>query len=606
MYEVSAKYKMAIKKDIVQTRLTIDIDGTEYGEEYLLAGSFRISNQCTNTADVTLGSVYIGELSATFRGIPIERNRWKGKVIKPSFYLLVGNDEWEEVPLGVFTVMDATHSNVGVNVKAYDDMRLFDKNTTVSQSGGKLYDFLVNACEACHVEMAQTEAELDLLPNGTQELVFFGDNDVQTWRDLLSWVAQTYGGFATINRAGKLEIRTYTQTEVDSLSPRERHNGGSFSDYITKYTGISYLDLAAKSTRYTGAVVDDGTSLNLGGNPFTQSEAQAETVVGNLLTAIANIQYTPFKINTISNPAYDLGDVIEFTGGLAGGDCKCCLMQYAFVFRQYFSMAGYGADPDKATAKSKVDKNLSGLLAETNAGEMAFYEYRNQKQITIPNSALKQVLRLKLASKGETRVQIHININLLTEAAENEDYTHLTAEYMVNGDIITLKPKETYVDGFHVLHLMYILPMVANTTTYFVLRLSAENGSIEIDRQGIWLFASGLGLVGDGTWDGTFDFYEEATRYDITEQQFKTDGESVVVAVVAILQVVGSDTATEWNISESTMESASDSIRILMRYMATPRELEDESGLGDAEGRVLEDESGLGDAEGRTTEEEVG
>ena len=213
MYSVSNKYKAAIKKPVIQTRLKFYINDTEYGESNVLQGSFRITNQCTATSDVTLGAVYMGELSATFINVPIARTNWKGKVIRPVFSLLVdvvnNVEEWEDVPLGVFTVTEATHSKAGVAIKAYDDMRLFDKNTTVPQSRGKLYDFLVNACDACHVTMEQTEAQLDLLPNGTVDFVAYSDNDVQTWRDLLSWIAQTYGGFATINRAGKLEIRKW-------------------------------------------------------------------------------------------------------------------------------------------------------------------------------------------------------------------------------------------------------------------------------------------------------------------------------------------------------------------------------------------------------------
>lgn len=599
MYAVSDKYKRAIKRSAKQTRLKFIIEGTEYGEQYLLAGSFRLANQSTDTNKITLGSVYIGEMSATFMGVPIERTRWKNKKIRPVFSLKVDENEWEDVPLGVYTVTEATHSRLGVTVKASDDMRLFDKSATVAQASGKLFDYLTTACEACHVEMAQTEADLDLLPNGATEFLFFSDNDVQTWRDLLFWIAQTYGGFATINREGKLEIRVYGDTAVDSLTPTQRNEGGSFSDYVTKYTGLSYLDMAAKSTRYTGAIVDDGSTMALGGNPFLQYQTQAETAIENLLQAVANISYTPFKISTVTNPAYDLGDVIEFTEGIAGTACNCCLMSFSFVFRQVFTMAGYGEDPDKATALSKNDKNLSGLLAEANANEMAFYEYRNVRAINIGDNNLKQVLRLKLASKGKTRVSIHININLKT-VATLEEPTTVTAEYMINGDIEALKPQETYIDGGHVLHLMYVLPMIENTITYFVLRLSAENGSIEIDRQGVWLFASGLGLVGDGTWDGLLDFEDIAVAWEIVECSFMVAQESVAINLITPTGDTLSDTASEYNITETLFDTAEEFMRMLVRYIAADRVLEDME-----TDRALEEEV-AGEITYRATEEESG
>jgi hypothetical protein len=404
--------------------------------------------------------------------------------------------------------------------------------------------------------MAQTETQLNAFPNGTLIFSIFAESDISTWRDLLSWIAQTYGGFATINREGKLEIRTYGSTAVDSLSPANRHDGGTFSDYVTKYTGISYLDIASKQTRYTGATIDDGSTMTLGGNPFLQNRQQATLAVANLLTAISAIQYTPFKISTVSNPAYDLADIIEFTAGIAGTASTCCLMNYVFTFRKSFTMQGYGADPEKASAKSKVDKNLAGLLAEVSATEMSFYEYRNQKAIAIRNEILKQVLKVKMISKTNTRAQIHININLETEKITGADFTNLVAEYMINGDVEPLKPKETYVDGFHVLHLMYILPMIANITVFFVLRLQANDGNIDIDRQGVWFYASGLGLVGDGTWDGTFDFEEEEILYTIVESAFKADQDSMTISVITPITITASDTQAELTFTEPTFDDS--------------------------------------------------
>jgi hypothetical protein len=64
-------------------------------------------------------------------------------------------------------------------------------------------------------------------------------NDVETWRDLVSWLAQTIGCFATADREGNIVFRSFNQTVVDTIDDAHRFTGGSFSDYVTRYTGLS-------------------------------------------------------------------------------------------------------------------------------------------------------------------------------------------------------------------------------------------------------------------------------------------------------------------------------------------------------------------------------
>ena len=600
MYEVSAAFQAAIKNQVQHSRVTFDLDGTSYGSENILAGSFRITNQCTDTADITLGAVYTGQLKATLRGINIARNAWQKKEIIPTYELEVEPDVWESVPLGVFTISEANWTRSGVDITAYDNMAKFDKKTSLNQSGGYLYDFLYVACEECHVTLAHTQQEIEAMPNGSSYFNYYSENDVETWRDIISWVAQTLGGFATINRAGELEIRHYSTVPVDSIDDYHRDRQGSFSDYITRYTGISYVDLANQKTIYTGAEVDDGSTMNLGSNPFLQNQAQASAAVQVLLGVIANITYTPFKTSVIGNPAYDLGDPITFSGGLAGSASLGCMQRYSFDFHKKFELSGYGANPERANARSKMDKTLAGLLQNVSGDVMQFYELRNVMAFNIAKNTERQILRLKLASVATTRVSIHMNINLETEADVSADATIVQCKYLIDGDEMVLHPEESYIDGKHVLHLMYILPLSENVTTYFRLYMKAVDGTIKIDRGGAWLYASGYGIVGDGTWDGTFDLEDETHEYEIVEVGFADASDTV--AIVAQTPVGGSvsDTVQGYIISDVDFDDGvTDTVRITMHNTAYERGTEDD------EGRVIEDVDGLGELEARYTEEEI-
>lgn len=515
MYPVSEAYKSLMAGGVIQSKITFTIGEDEYTEANILAGSFQITNQCTDTKDITLGAVYVGQLTATLLNVNITRNNWRNKVIEPVFSVLIDpeDDEWEDVPLGKFTITEATWKATGVTIRAYDNMVKFDKAFSLNQSGGYLYDFLLVACTECDVDLGMTEAQVQALPNGSMYFSFYSEIEVSTWRDLIGWIAQVMGGYATINRDGELEIRTYSQTSIDSLGRGDRHTGGSFSDYVTKYTMLSYVLLSEKATKIVSADPNDGTLMVLGTNPFLQNKHQAVEATQNILTAIANIRYNPYKVNTISNPAYDLGDVLTFTGGIAGTTTKGCVQKYVFKLRKSIELSGFGADPDSASAKSKTQKEINSIAQASSISAMGFYEYRNVNEIVSDHSR-KQVVRLKIATDAATRVHIHCNINLET-VSDDDISTRIKAIYIIDGNEKDLHPQETYIDGYHVLHLMYIMPMSANQVSHFFVYLETDDGIYSIEREGAWAYASGVGLVGDGVWDGEIDVYDDVSLIDI-------------------------------------------------------------------------------------------
>ena len=69
---------------------------------------------------------------------------------------------------------------------------------------GTVYDFVSLCCKACKVEMAQSQAEYEAMPNGTELLSIYTENDIKTYRDVLYYVGQVLGGFFCINREGNV------------------------------------------------------------------------------------------------------------------------------------------------------------------------------------------------------------------------------------------------------------------------------------------------------------------------------------------------------------------------------------------------------------------
>lgn len=568
MYDVSEEYRETIHSEIFRTKLTFTIDNATYTDENILQGSLQLTNQCTDTKDVKLGAVYVAELTATLRKVNVARNLWRGKQITLTHWLQTDedNDIWEAVPLGVFTISEAQWKASGVVIRAYDNMQKFDKPFSLNQSGGLLYDFLAYASTECDVALAQTEQELKALPNGTQFFSYFSASDVETWRDLISYIAQVYGGFATIDRTGKLVIKRYGGEAVDDLPTSSRHTGGTFSDYVTKYTAVSYVDIEAKEVRRLAAAVDDGITLALGSNPFLQNRQQAGDALPNILAAVQQIQYTPFSFTMASNPAYDLGDVVTCAGGIAGNSTNyCCIQKYIYAYHKKFTISGYGADPATASARSKTDKSIAGLSASTSADAMGFYEFRNVQQIHIDAGVKRRVVTMRIASTAETRVHFHFNINLRTTDNDANSITYVTATYIVDGAEQDVKPEETYIDGKHVMHLMYVLPMLPNAISILTLYLTAASGTIDIERGGLWAYASGAGLVGDEEWNGILDLYDDANDFAIAEiVTFKTAAETITTNLQVPMGATLTDAAEDLAVQElQYTEALTDAVRVV-------------------------------------------
>ena len=114
MYNVTEAYKTAIKRPVQYSKIAFTLDGQNYTEDNILSGSFEISNQCTDTSDINLGAVFTAELTATLRGIDLPRNGWVKKVITPTFRLRTAPETYENVPLGVFTISEATGSTINL------------------------------------------------------------------------------------------------------------------------------------------------------------------------------------------------------------------------------------------------------------------------------------------------------------------------------------------------------------------------------------------------------------------------------------------------------------------------------------------------------------
>lgn len=559
-------------KEPMQTySLTGTIGDIAFDDDNIIKGSVLLSNQCSSTSEFRLGGVFIGQLSISFVNVSIPRNEWIGKEINLTVH--IGE---HDVPLGIYTIDSAKHTKNIVSVVAYDYMAKFDKTSGTDEgTSGTAYNLLLLACERCNVLLGMTQAEVEQLPNGTQPFVLNELGDIETWRDLIYWIAVSLGSFATIDRTGKLVLRKYHNTVDDTLDYDIRYATSTYGDEVITYTGLTIYNTEEQKVEYYHAETDDGYTLNIGQNPFFQvAQTQRQHYAENLVSALGAISFNTCSVKIPFGFHYDLGDVLQFPNGQGSSTNLFCIMGISLKYNGECTLMGI---PGQKQSMSKTDKNLQGIISTVGKNEFTSYELRNTNEITIEHGEQERLVQARIASNTSTKAQIHIEVNLETEMDEGEDYTQGIVTYLVNSEDVHFYPTESWIDGQHVLHLMYILPLEANSLQIFDVYMESLGGTITIDRGGVWLFASGAGLVGDGKWNGKIEVQEDAQGWVVLSLPFDSVSESLSVVPKEPERVSCTDVSGAWNILSIEFASVSDSAVVNIRTTSYRRVLEDGS-----------------------------
>ena len=424
MYPVSEAFLRAVQENTRRYYWTGRITtkgGVVYpfGYEDIVKGSGYISAQCCGSAEIELGTVYAAEMGVTLFS-QVDRYTLDGAKVELFYHLRVEGGGFEEVPMGIFEVSEANRTAHCLELKAYDYMLRFEKSFNGFESVGNAWAFLELCCKACGVEMENTRAEIEGMPNGRELLSIYPENDIGTYRDVLFFVGQVLGGFFCINRRGRLELRKYGAEPVLEVQGRHRFSS-SFSDFITRYTAVSSTNLRTQTAEYYGLEVDDGLTMNLGVNPLLQFglEETRRQLCGNILADLAAVNYVPFDSSTIGNPALDLGDVLTFTGGQADGEQMTCITSFQCRIGGRQSLKCVGKNPRLAQAKSKNDKNISGLLNQIEAGKVGIHTFTNASAYVVAEERVR-VISIEFAAKEETHVQFFGQVVLDVRAAQVE------------------------------------------------------------------------------------------------------------------------------------------------------------------------------------------
>jgi hypothetical protein len=543
---------------------------------------------------VNLGSVNIGVLKLTFLKDLLNRGDYYGKIITLSDSLLVGHTEleeeiWEDIPIGMFYVAEATWRSEGmIDVTAYDCLSLLDIPLAIEQTSGTVYDFCKLIERHTGAVFGMTEEEVAELINSSAPVSPYPENDMSTYRDLLSKLAQIIGGFAYADRDGTWKLKPFNNTSVLSIGNTRRFSGAKYSDFETRFDGVSYVDVM--TTGETFVIGDpDGFVMELGNNPFLQfgTPTAIQARVSNIYGIVQEMTYTPYDVSLL--PAFcilDLGDVLSFTNDYTGDTSSGCVMQVTWTYNKSFNVKCFGSNPNLMTAKSKTDHAIAGQSSANKDGRISTFVATNIREIEVTNDKI-EILKTLFTTSGDQALltMTEVKFKLADELLDNEV---VEVFYYLNGEEVDYVPTETYSEGgYHTISLMYPIEGLEKDRKYsFVVKMRTQTGAV-IDPLSARVYVQGVGYDLTGQFDGYIEAsdnvylinlgYMDPLWYSesVTTEDFDVDGETA------------SDTLGLYDIDPITLKALSEAVTIDLDFLRLATQDEDDLVTQDGEYIIL-------------------
>lgn len=419
MYDLSKEYISAIERGEIQHihgqiqpkyGATIDL-----GEENLI-GEVSYSRQCTaNESEFGLGQLYTGSAQISVKSGNIDRENLRGGTL----FLEWCVDKFDWLPLGTWKITkpEKTSENL-ISITAQDCIGQLDVPINDNFVGAiTLEARLEKVKELTGVQFAQTAEEIRELIGDTGRI--FGSHFCATCRAEVAAIAGYMGGIAFADRWNRIKFRRFGTSPVLEIPADLRHKI-NLSEYSFGIRGIAYCDGFGHTTvqEIGSEKVNTACVPVLTENPYiwdihSENQAKIDSQYRDFLQfAAANLKipdWTPGEIEYYGNPALELGDFVEISGGINGEKSTLFLITAEhWQFRGVHTLISAGA---------AENINLSGGNVGISANQQIVAEINTTKNISaidLENTGETSgiILSQDFAVREQTEVFADITLNL--------------------------------------------------------------------------------------------------------------------------------------------------------------------------------------------------
>ena len=346
------------------------------GNEKLYGGdviqSMKITELCGGGEDLVPGVCACSEAEAVLLNLDgaLDGVFQTGQELIPHLGFLTENGE-ETVPMGVFAITSVENQDGKITLKLSDRMLRLEQPVTIESKGTHIvltmggrsrtlmlpytiYSLFTALCYVAEVEPG------GLVSNGaiTPGNAFEGET---SGRNLLAYIAQAAGGFARMDRSGRLEVKTYAAADAPL----------SLNDYFTvKEAGFSVpavteLTVRAEEDDVGRTIGEPGVRYVITGNPLLyglNGMTNYAPIMQNILDGMGARPYAPMEIEARGNPAVQAGDIL--TAALRDGRTAALpVMTHTLTYNGGLrdTLASTGKAAEAGEQKGAIGESLKAL-----------------------------------------------------------------------------------------------------------------------------------------------------------------------------------------------------------------------------------------------------
>ena len=315
MIDVNNDVKTFFNQDALGT-FRFQIDSDEYTSSHIQSGSLQIIESLFDGDEIDFFAVNKSELNVVLGNLNQDINDLLGKEISFTEDVSVDSVNYEEIPLGVYTIVESTNEgDYMIGIKAYDNLHKFDVdvsdwwNTQVTFPI-TVRNLLISLCTYCGVTYS--------FPNSFTNSAFSVTKNVSfgyiTGLEMLGYIQQATASFIKADRYGVIKMVELPTTEDEPCL--EYTTSKIISTEIADYEVLNITGVNIRSDENDIGVLA-GTNTNvyvIQNNPFFYEftgSADDIQVANNILTAIEDISYIPFTGEFKGIHYIECGDLIK-------------------------------------------------------------------------------------------------------------------------------------------------------------------------------------------------------------------------------------------------------------------------------------------------------
>lgn len=346
------------------------------GNEKLYGGdviqSMKITELCGGGEDLVPGVCACSEAEAVLLNLDgaLDGVFQTGQELIPHLGFLTESGE-ETVPMGVFAITSVENQDGKITLKLSDRMLRLEQPVTIESKGTHIvltmggrsrtlmlpytiYSLFTALCYVAELEPGGLVSNGAMSPGNAFEGEISG-------RGLLAYIAQAAGGFARMDRLGRLEVKKYAAADAPL----------GLDDYFTiKEAGFSVPAITELTVRTEEGDVgrtygEPGVNYAITGNPLLYPLSGAgdySMIMRNILDGMGARPYAPMEIEARGNPAVQAGDIL--TAALRDGRTAALpVMTHTLTYNGGLrdTLASTGKAAEAGEQKGAIGESLKAL-----------------------------------------------------------------------------------------------------------------------------------------------------------------------------------------------------------------------------------------------------